>query len=82
MVSLGRIIARLYGGRYIFVPLSRLLSAPPSDPPAGVQARLVGLAGGDGLLHFVVNLQDDALGAVFAVLLLVLAVGVAGNGAE
>ena len=48
----------------------------------GIQARLVRLAGGDGLLHLVIDLQDDALGAVFAVLLLVLAVGVAGNGAE
>ena len=47
------------------------LNVPPSDPPAGGRGVLDRLVGGDGLLHFVVDLQDDSLGAVFAMLNLV-----------
>ena len=38
-----------------------------------VEAGLVGLAGGDGVLHGVVDFEDGSLGAVFAVFCLVLA---------
>jgi len=37
------------------------------------KAGLVGLAGADGFLHGVVDFEDNALGAVFVKLLLVLA---------
>ncbi len=37
-----------------------------------VQTRLVGLAGADGFLHGVVDFEDNSLGAVVAILLLLI----------
>ncbi len=45
-----------------------------------VEAGLVGLAGADGLLHGVVDLEDDALGAVVTVVLLLLLAADDGEG--
>ena len=39
----------------------------------GVEAGLIGLAGFDGLLHLIVDLEDDTFGSVLAVFCLVLA---------
>ena len=45
----------------------------PPIPRGRVEAGLVGLAGGDGVLHGVVDFEDGSLGAVFAVFCLFLA---------